>query len=392
MKATFIKLSLLLLIFTHPFFAEAQNKEEYSFDAPTNFYVTPTGMATWDTVNESQNEFLQYTLWLDGIFTTDLSINQYDYSAYPVWPLVPNQTYQAQIKAEYSLEYSEGIIFEFIYLPSGFFQGHEEIYTEEYQNNILFSWNPISSKKEDYECIGTNIYKNGDLLMYVPIPDTSFIYENPPGGFYTYCLTRVYTEDGGLHSWDSELEENCTLIGYTEQANPPSNLIAYRTDTNQNTVALHWEAPPMNKNRDFLNYHIYKEGELLNTAPVLDTFYYDYAVSSEDICYEISAIYSQGGESELSNTACILTIGLGNELDIKSNLYPNPANASINIASDNQIKSIKFFNQLGQSLKTINDINTKNYLFDISKYEAGIYFLEIKYEQGKLTKKLIIQK
>ncbi|NPD44541.1 MULTISPECIES: hypothetical protein [unclassified Lentimicrobium] len=58
--------------------------------------------------------------------------------------------------------------FDFIYLPSGSFQGVENVQIEDFGNDFLFTWNPISSKEDDYECIGTNIYKNDELLMFVP--------------------------------------------------------------------------------------------------------------------------------------------------------------------------------------------------------------------------------
>lgn len=392
MKAIFIKTTLLLLIFAQSFFVEAQQIHESSFDVPSNFYVTPTGIATWDFNDSTQYSVIEYLIYLDGwhIDNTDGNYNEYNYNWVEPW-LIPNQSYTAGISAIYTDGMSEIVFFEFIYLPSGFFQGVENAHSEEYENNILFSWDPISSKKEEYECIGTNIYKNGELLIYVPIPDTSFIYENPPGGFYTYCLTRVYTEDGGEHSWDSDIEENCIDIGFTEPCNPPNNLIAYLIP-NQNTNVLNWSPPAFNKSREFQYYNIYRDGDLLNSSPVLDTFYYDYGVSPNELCYETTAVYSQSGESEPSNTSCIVLIWVTNELNIRTSIYPNPTSLFYTIESDQKMINIKLTNYLGEIVNKWNNVNDFILKSDIENYKNGIYFLEIEYEQGIIKKKLIIQK
>lgn len=60
-----------------------------------------------------------------------------------------------------------------------------------------------------YEYIGTNVYKNSELMAFVPKPDTFYIDQDLPPGYYDYCIATVYSADDGEHSWTSTLEEVC---------------------------------------------------------------------------------------------------------------------------------------------------------------------------------------
>lgn len=393
MNVKLIKLSLIIFFLTQSFFIQGQIETKQSFDPPTNYYITPTGLASWDTVNEAETDFLHYNIYIDYelAISTDTNFIDLNSEINPYYPLIPNQLYYVDINAEYLTGNSTELLYDLTFTPNDSFPGHNEVYVIENDNEFIFYWNSTESKKKNYEYIGSNIYNNDQLLANIP-SDTFYVYQNPPQNYNNYCITKVYTEDGGEHSWDSGHSENCFYIGFTEPCFPPSNLIGYRIGPNQNTGVLHWSPPAMNKDREFQYYNIYREGELLNTSPVLDTFYLDYGVSPYDICYEITAMYSVCGESEPSNVACIMMIWAINELDIKTSIYPNPAVSSIKIESDQQIKNIKLLNELGQTLEISSDIKDKNYRFNISEYENGIYFLEIEYEQGIITRKLVIQK
>ncbi|NPD44542.1 MULTISPECIES: T9SS type A sorting domain-containing protein [unclassified Lentimicrobium] len=205
-------------------------------------------------------------------------------------------------------------------------------------------------------------------------------------------MRRVYTEDGGEHSWDSDSEENCLDAGYSESPNPPKELIAFRTGSNQSTAVLNWTPPSIYDNKELLHYNIYREGELINSEPYFDTIYYDDNIGPEDICYEITAVYSQAGESEPSNVACAMMVWGTNELEINTSIYPNPAASILKIEAEHQIKNIKILNELGQNLMISGDIIKQYYQLDISGFENGLYFLAIEFEKGVITKKLIIQK
>nr|WP_298003155.1 T9SS type A sorting domain-containing protein [uncultured Flavobacterium sp.] len=70
------------------------------------------------------------------------------------------------------------------------------------------------------------------------------------------------------------------------------------------------------------------------------------------------------------------------------NIYPNPAKDKVNVSLENNLefKSAILYNNLGQIVKTSNQPT-----FDVSNFAPGIYFIEIKTDKGKATKKLIVK-
>ncbi len=40
--------------------------------------------------------------------------------------------------------------------------------------------------------IGANIYRDGEMIAFVPVPDTFYIDMNLESGSYDYCVTKVY--------------------------------------------------------------------------------------------------------------------------------------------------------------------------------------------------------
>lgn len=85
-----------------------------------------------------------------------------------------------------------------------------------------------------------------------------------------------------------------------------------------------------------------------------------------------------------------------NELANEIKVYPNPTNGlvSIDLESFNvDINQISIINLQGQSIATVSDIKNQG-IVDISlaDYPSGIYFIQVHYMNGLLTKKLIIEK
>ncbi len=81
------------------------------------------------------------------------------------------------------------------------------------------------------------------------------------------------------------------------------------------------------------------------------------------------------------------------EIKNKIELYPNPANDVVYIRIDNMGQSIKeifVFDVLG---KEIDNIKIDNYLYkyDISELESGIYFINIRLENGEVFSKKFIK-
>lgn len=67
-------------------------------------------------------------------------------------------------------------------------------------------------------------------------------------------------------------------------------------------------------------------------------------------------------------------------------LSPNPTNGEVVVQTENiEILSVKFYNSLGQLIKT-----TKNGVNDVSDFQSGIYNVLIETENGLVSKRLIV--
>lgn len=73
----------------------------------------------------------------------------------------------------------------------------------------------------------------------------------------------------------------------------------------------------------------------------------------------------------------------------KVSIYPNPATNLVNISTENA-KTISIMNSIGQIVYTSN-VTSSTLSIDVSQFATGVYFVEIKNETKKITKKLVIK-
>lgn len=83
---------------------------------------------------------------------------------------------------------------------------------------------------------------------------------------------------------------------------------------------------------------------------------------------------------------------LNNELSFS--IYPNPANNTISIESNFDFVNaeINFYNYLGQSVKNISGINSKNTIVSLSELSNGMYFVILTNMSQKFIKKIIVHR
>lgn len=69
-------------------------------------------------------------------------------------------------------------------------------------------------------------------------------------------------------------------------------------------------------------------------------------------------------------------------------IYPNPAKDIIHIAleDDLQLENVTIYNNLGQEVKTVNQST-----IDVSSLAKGLYFIEVHTNQGKASKKVVVE-
>jgi len=118
---------------------------------------------------------------------------------------------------------------------------------------------------------------------------------------------------------------------------------------------------------------------------------YSVSLSSNGSIVAIGAYLNSGNGTSSGHVRVYdLTAILASDTFVQSNflVYPNPSSGIINITLENnlQLEKVSVYNQLGQLVKTA-ETNTINTL----ELTQGTYYVEVVTNQGKATKKIIIQ-
>lgn len=103
-------------------------------------------------------------------------------------------------------------------------------------------------------------------------------------------------------------------------------------------------------------------------------------------------------------TNCILTtpagtltildndgIGININKNIVANIYPNPTKDVVNVESTELINSIEIVNVIGQSIMTINQVQSNEKSVDVTALTPGVYNVIISTAKGNSIKRLVIE-
>lgn len=144
------------------------------------------------------------------------------------------------------------------------------------------------------------------------------------------------------------------------------------------------------------------KGESTNlTANGTSTFLWNNASTTASIVVSptINTVYSVNGVSNgcSSNMATVLVIvefctGINNQIASAQELvsvFPNPSNGKITLKGITEI-SLNVVNELGQLVKTVTLSESNNFKVSIDNLSSGIYFVVGNNNDGKITKKVIV--
>ena len=170
----------------------------------------------------------------------------------------------------------------------------------------------------------------------------------------------------------------------------PQNLEA--TIINDTLVLLTWS--PV---EGTLGYGILLYGEPLGLTSYADTSAQVVVVPEVEFCFTVVSILQIDDNnfpteiSEPSEAACVTTGTLSvEELSHVFNIYPNPVQSELYIATELQVEEISIYDIYGrQALCQQANVSTSQQVIDVSDLGTGIYFVKISTDNGEIVKRFV---
>ncbi len=166
-----------------------------------------------------------------------------------------------------------------------------------------------------------------------------------------------------------------TLVGHLTHFSDPSLVLAFKHHTNTTLIILA-------TNVNVINDSLVKFDAKINLGTNTDTWDF-YAYSTID------------GSLSLINAYAVSPVSIStNDKNFNVDIFPNPSNSIINIRSSeitNTNVEIIIHNSVGKLLYSKNlDVTTNlNQSIDISSFPIGVYFIQIKFDNKSIYKKLL---
>ncbi len=182
------------------------------------------------------------------------------------------------------------------------------------------------------------------------------------------------------------INETLTAVG------APERLEA--TEVNDTTVLLAW-TPVAGS----LGYGIMVYGEPLGLVSNADTSAYATVVPEVEYCFTIVSILQIDDLnyptewSEPSEAACITTgsdeLAL-EELASSFSVYPNPVGSELFLATELRVEEVSIYDIYGRQT-TVCGLQTTDFVhsINVSELNSGIYFVNIKTENGNVVKRFV---
>ncbi|MCF7858584.1 MAG: carboxypeptidase regulatory-like domain-containing protein [Candidatus Cloacimonetes bacterium] len=243
--------------------------------------------------------------------------------------------------------------------------------------------------------LGTNTVttnSNGEYEMLVDVG--TYDYSCELLGFDTYNQAGVVIEEDQTEIIDVALQN---------QYVPPTNLNCSVTGSN---VLITWTPPETEAN--VTNYNIYRNSEILYVVNGSTTLKIDIDVPTGTYTYNVSALYYDLYESELTDDFVVEVVAADGAINVDANQLigniPNPFNPStaISFSLENPGHvSIEIYNVKGKKIRTlINqhlEATTHSVVWNGKDDQAqdaasGVYFYKMKSGNYTASKKMILLK
>ncbi|MCX6233738.1 MAG: T9SS type A sorting domain-containing protein [Bacteroidetes bacterium] len=187
-------------------------------------------------------------------------------------------------------------------------------------------------------------------------------------------------------------------VGYTDAAAIPIVPVAAVAITNSSgSIPVLGNMRPADNtvfnplDRSLTGFNIYRNGDLLNEAPITETFYNDSGLPNGLYEYCVEAVYNGICLSEQVCGEVNITVGIDELANRYVTIYPNPVRGFVNLEFTTAIKSVKMMNNIGQVVYSNENINSNEILrVNTASFEPGIYFVQVQTTDGVITRKLTV--
>jgi len=150
-------------------------------------------------------------------------------------------------------------------------------------------------------------------------------------------------------------------------------------------------------NRQALEYDIYRQDfgsgdySKINPEPVADSSYLDPSLLPGEYSYYVTAALTECTYVTSSDTINVDVItGINGTQAGRLELFPNPANDVVNIASVTMIEKVEILNFIGQMVVSNPFVENTNLQLNVSALQPGVYFIRITTEKEIRTGKVTI--
>ena len=237
-------------------------------------------------------------------------------------------------------------------------------------SSVSLSWDAV----EDADSY--NVYRDGELLKNV---NTNSYLDEGLEAYTEYCyeITAVRNEI----ETDKSLEVCATTFDLP--ITTPENLVA--SVLSESSIILTW-----NVVENAESYNVYRDGDSI--ANVANPTYTDKDLEyNTEYCYIVTAVRGDE-ESEESDEECVKTLGESIEELSSSliNIYPNPVENELFLATEVRVEEIAIYDVYGRQTmsRQVNE-TTSQQVVEVADLEAGVYFVNIKTENGNVVKRFV---
>ena len=235
---------------------------------------------------------------------------------------------------------------------------------------IILSWDAVE------KAAGYNIYWGEEIIDIVA--ETTYTVEGlTPSTEYCYMISAINKD---VESYEKSDVVCATTLDLSPSV--PTNLKAEATSAS--SIKLSWTASENAK-----RYYIYSGDSL-----VAKTSYTEYNIvklePDTEYCYTVTAVNGEI-ESEPSNEACVKTLGDGiEELSSSINVYPNPVENELFIATEMNVEEIAIYDIYGRETirRQVNE-TTSQQVVNVADLNGGVYFVKIVTDNGEIVKRFI---